>query len=139
MWMGEDRGQKSMALAGRVRILVNSEVACSSEGCAAKGVRFELAAHEASCEHREVSCEKCDQRLKAGGMGEHLLGSALKATGGQLCPPEESNVVWRIADLIVKAKEKRKEKRDLRSKVFRVQTTAGEYHMRLGLSFQRKA
>lgn len=38
---------------------------------------MQLAAHEASCEHREVSCENCDNQMKVGEMIDHLLGRAL--------------------------------------------------------------
>lgn len=51
-----------------------AEVECSWQGCDIKVVRFQLAEHEASCEQREVSCEKCEERVKVSAMSDHALG-----------------------------------------------------------------
>jgi len=64
---------------------------------------------------------------------DRQLSVALQMRGGQSYG--EAKVTWRVEDFTAKAIEKR----NLVSKVFHVQTTAGEYHLRLLLVFRRKA
>eukprot|EP00961_Rhodomonas_salina_P177767 2397305-Rhodomonas_salina.2 len=71
----------------------HAEVECTFRGCNAKVQRFQLAEHEGSCEQREISCEKCEERVKASELSEHLLGCKLVFID---CPQECGARVLRV-------------------------------------------
>eukprot|EP00961_Rhodomonas_salina_P161999 2182178-Rhodomonas_salina.1 len=87
-WSGpvEDRGSHLR------KECIYSQVECRFEGCSIKALRFDLAEHESSCEHRLVSCDKCEERIQARDMDNHVLQCRLIVIR---CPQSCSVIVLR--------------------------------------------